>query len=61
VVLIGRHGAMNPAGGVRCNIKSTAKGYSRVYFFGLRASRFRLSSGCLEDWFSLERFFPLST
>ena len=30
-VLLGRHGAMNPAGSVRCNIKSIAKGYSRAF------------------------------
>src|SRR5262249_40656258 len=27
-VFVGRHGAMNPAGRVRCNIAPTAKGYS---------------------------------
>jgi hypothetical protein len=31
VVLIGRHGAMNPAGSVHCYIKSIAKGYSRAF------------------------------
>src|SRR5262245_586771 len=28
--LVGRHGAMNPAGRVRCNIMAIAKGYSCV-------------------------------
>jgi len=28
--LVGRHGAMNPAGMVRCNIMPIAKGYDRV-------------------------------
>jgi hypothetical protein len=27
---LGRHGAMNPAGKVRCNIMPIARGYSRV-------------------------------
>src|SRR6266446_1458254 len=31
VVLMGGHGAMNPAGRVRCNMKSIAKGYSRAF------------------------------
>src|SRR5215475_7759350 len=29
-VLVGRHGAMNPAGRVRCNIMAIGKGYSCV-------------------------------
>jgi hypothetical protein len=35
-VLVGRHGAMIPAGRVRCNIMAIAKGYScasRCVFF----------------------------
>jgi hypothetical protein len=28
VVLVGRHGAMNPAGKVRCNMMPIARGYS---------------------------------
>jgi hypothetical protein len=39
VVLVGRHGAMNPAGRVRCNIMPIAIGYSCVSQpFSLRAS-----------------------
>ena len=30
VVFVGRHGAMNPAGKVRCNTMPIVKGYSRA-------------------------------
>jgi hypothetical protein len=51
---------MNPAGRLRCNMKSIAKGYRRVFqiFFGLHDSRFRLSGG-LEDLFLWHLFAPL--
>jgi len=29
--LVGRHGAMNPTGSVRCNIVPIAKGYSGAF------------------------------
>jgi hypothetical protein len=32
-VLLGRHGAMNPAGRARCSIAAIAKGYKRRVFF----------------------------
>src|SRR5262249_51422760 len=46
-VLVGRHGAMNPAGTVRCNIMLIARGYSRVSqpLFLLQASRLGIVSG----------------
>jgi hypothetical protein len=47
-VLVGRHGAMNPVGRVRCNIAPIAKAYSGASQpFLLRNSRFWISSGCL--------------
>src|SRR5262249_43820745 len=49
-VLVGRHGAMNPAGRARIrNIMRIAKDYSWVSQpFSLRVSRFGILSGCLE-------------
>src|SRR5262249_42010163 len=38
-VLVGRHGAMNPAGRVRCNIMPIGKGYSRASQPFYRASQ----------------------
>src|SRR5262249_16842503 len=45
-VLVGRHGAMNPAGRVRCNIAPIAKGYTRAsqaFFKGDTKSFFVIS------------------
>jgi hypothetical protein len=33
VVFVGRHGAMNPAGRVRCNIVPIARDYNRASIF----------------------------
>src|SRR5262245_12159351 len=50
-VLVGRHGAMNPAGKVRCNIMAIAKGYSCVSqpLFDYKVSRLGLVSDVLES------------
>jgi hypothetical protein len=54
---------MNPAGRVRCNIKSIANGYSRAFqsFLDCTPHALGYRQAVLEDWFSLERFFPQST